>query len=290
MIKKLVDVFLSTQVFIALASGSLVVNTYFMMDHQLSIPPIAFLVFFSTILVYDLHQVSFQLEGKPVSLATLLKHLHEFSALTKIVETIAIVGLVASAWYVQTKTLLSIIPLAFMTLAYSRPVFRIQGKKKRLSEILFVKISVLALTWTLITVTLPIVENNRSIFTTSSLFLFTERLLFMFAICIPFEIRDMDYERKRGITTLPLHIGENLSKFVGIFFLFLFIVTLNVERIDPSCTITFAFVLPLTITAVVAGLLILISHPSRSTYFFHIFIDGTMHLQLILLILFNCFR
>ena len=206
------------------------------------------------------------------------------------VEAFAIIGIVVTVIQRQSKTLLPIIPAALITFACSVPVFKIHGKKKRLMEFLLVKITLLSLIWCFMTVTLPMVENNTAVFSTSSVFIFIERFLFIFAICIPFEIRDMEQEKKRGITNLPQHIGVNMSKAFGIFLLFLFILIRFIQRSDSTGTATFKYALPLTIPDVIAGFLILLSHQHRSNYYFRVFIDGTMHLQLILLIVFNSFR
>ena len=197
-------VILTSHLYIATAAGCMTLSTFFLLKGKLEIQPLVFLVFFATIIAYDFHQFSSFLAGKKISISFILNRLRGFSTTTKTKLAISGIGILVTAFFLQTKTVSFIVLPAFITLAYSIPVLRINGKQKRLREFFLVKITVLSLAWCFMTATLPMIESNVSIFSISSLFIFAERFVFMFAICIPFEIRDMEIEKKKGINTFIL--------------------------------------------------------------------------------------
>jgi len=203
---------------------------------------------------------------------------------------IALAGLLFSATWVEPKILFTLFPIALITLAYSVPVILLRGKKKRLREIFLVKITTLSLIWCLATVTLPMIENGTTLFSLSSLLIFIERFLFMFAICVPFEIRDMEQEKIRGNITLPQRIGIKMCKVTGLVAILIFMILVCVQFGISTTHSTHLFALPLCASGIVAAFLILFSDQHRSKYYFRIFVDGTMQLQFILLLLFNTFR
>ncbi len=199
---------------------------------------------------------------------------------------ISVVGIVVSALYLPIKTLLFLSPIAVITFAYSVPVLNVKGTKKRLREIVIVKVTTLAFIWSLTTVTLPMLDMGLAIFSASSVLIFVERFLFMFAICIPFEIRDMTQEKMRGNMTLPQVVGERASKMFAIVLLILFVLLVYFQ-FGNSLQKAVAF--PLYLSALAAAILVFFSNENRSNYYFRIFIDGTMQLQFLLLILFENF-
>lgn len=286
MIKKIAEFFLLTYFFIASASACLVLTTYFLLDRAVKINALTAFVFFSTLLFYNFHRVSSYFDGDSFSPAGITKQLKEFSTLTKSMLAISTVGIIISAALMQVKTLLIVVPLGLITFSYSVPLLKLKGRKKRLREIFLIKIISLAFTWSLITVTLPMVDTGVSVFSSSSLFLFTERFLFMFAICIPFEIRDLEQEKKWGNMTLPQRIGITWSKIAGLQALLMFLILVYIQFGNAGGSKTFV-TLSQGITAIVAALLLVFTNQTRSNYYFRIFVDGTMQLQFILLLLFN---
>ena len=288
MIKKIAGIFLISYLFIATASCCLVFTTYFLLGIELRITALSALVFFSTLLVYHFHKISTLFEGISFSRSSILEKGKLVPAFTMTMIIVAAIGMIISIMTLQPKTILLLIPTGLITFAYSVPVLKLKGKKKRLREIFLVKITSLAFIWSLITVTLPMVDMGVSVFTTSSIFIFTERFLFMYAICVPFEIRDMEQEKKWGNMTLPQRIGVTWCKITGLLALLLFMILVWIQFGNVPESI-YHILVPQCITAIVAALLIVFSNHHRSKYYFRIFVDGTMQLQLILLLLFNHF-
>src|SRR5258708_21742157 len=107
-------------------------------------------------------------------------------------------------------------------MAYTLPVLRFKGKRKRLREISYLKIITVAMMWSLLTVILPMQEYSFHIASKLAVIIFIERFLFVYSITIPFEIRDMKQELRYGVRTIPVIHGIKTSKRLGYVLLLLF--------------------------------------------------------------------
>ena len=101
-----------------------------------------------------------------------------------------------------------------LTLLYALPVF---SRRRTLRGIKGVKIYIIALVWAGATVILPLVYVQWS-FTTEVYLFFAQRLLFVWVLTLPFEIRDLKYDDDR-LQTLPQLLGVKGVKWLGSFLL-----------------------------------------------------------------------
>ena len=83
-----------------------------------------------------------------------------------------------------------------------------------LRKIPFLKIFIISSIWTISSMGLLISENNLPLNSNTILQLFS-RFLFVFAITIPFDIRDVKYD-KNNIKTIPILLGTFISKLIAI--------------------------------------------------------------------------
>ena len=67
-----------------------------------------------------------------------------------------------------------------------------------------------------------VIENNITI--SQNIFLhLISRFLFVFAITIPFDIRDLEYDAGK-LRTIPLFFGEKKSKFLAVFLILICVI------------------------------------------------------------------
>ncbi len=106
--------------------------------------------------------------------------------------------------------------LSCISLFYAIPVIRLDGNLFMLREIPFLKLFLISFVWAFVTEGLVslIVDDHFNII------MFFERLFFIAAITIPFDIRDLSYDSKK-IQTLPIVYGENKAKWIAIVFVLL---------------------------------------------------------------------
>tara|TARA_B100001250_G_scaffold402058_1_gene414699 strand:+ start:58 stop:876 length:819 start_codon:yes stop_codon:yes gene_type:complete len=87
-----------------------------------------------------------------------------------------------------------------------------------LRKIPFAKIFIISFVWMVSTMMLLVLESNISISQNVILHL-VSRFLFVFAITIPFDIRDLKYDAQTLIT-IPLFLGASRARLVAVFALF----------------------------------------------------------------------
>lgn len=83
-----------------------------------------------------------------------------------------------------------------------------------LRKIPFLKIFIISSIWTIISMGLLISENNLPL-TSNTILQLVSRFLFVFAITIPFDIRDVKYD-KNNIKTIPILLGTVISRIIAI--------------------------------------------------------------------------
>jgi 4-hydroxybenzoate polyprenyltransferase len=106
-----------------------------------------------------------------------------------------------------------------------------------------------------------------------------ERALFIFAITLPFDIRDHESDKRMKLTTIPSLIGIGKAKALSIIMLLIFI-GLCYLHYYSSINIEIAMVISVVSTA----LLILGTHHRRHEYYFTGLLDSTIILQFMLVL------
>lgn len=101
-----------------------------------------------------------------------------------------------------------------------------------LRQIPILKIFIISLVWALSTTLILALENNILLSTDFILHSFS-RFLFVFAITIPFDIRDLKYDIN-NLITLPLFFGTWISKIISLFCLFICCLIIFFQYLNES--------------------------------------------------------
>ena len=142
------------------------------------------------------------------------------------------------------------------------------------------KISTITLLWTLVTVWFPVDEIYFSGLSFQLIFL--RRFIFIFVLCLMFDIRDTEIDSKENIRTLPAIIGTKRS-YVTAYILLAVFVLLSVfqyTRIPDLVQLN-----AMLVSAVVTAVMILYTKRNSSDFVFLACIDGMMLLQAVLVII-----
>ena len=121
--------------------------------------------------------------------------------------TFFVVGLLLAIWglYRQSGPLqLASIALSFFAFAYFLPLLPFKSKK-RLRDFGWLKIIVLAGVWTVATSVLPVLYWQKNI--SDYPLEIATRLVFIFTLCVIFDIRDIRADISNHINTLPNKVG-----------------------------------------------------------------------------------
>jgi 4-hydroxybenzoate polyprenyltransferase len=119
-------------------------------------------------------------------------------------------------------TLLFIAHLGIISILYVLPI-RYKNKFYSLRNIPLAKIFFLSYVWASLTVIVPFLDNDL-LSNIKVIQLFIERFLFVFAITIPFDVRDLLRDKKESLKTLPISFGICRSLQLSRVFLISFVV------------------------------------------------------------------
>jgi 4-hydroxybenzoate polyprenyltransferase len=98
--------------------------------------------------------------------------------------------------------------LGILSVCYSVPLLGSKGGgRKPLRSLPGVKIFLIAYVWAVATVGLPVLASGQNMFGGRSLLLMAERGLFIFALTLPFDVRDAEGDKAIGVRTLPHMLG-----------------------------------------------------------------------------------
>lgn len=177
-------------------------------------------------------------------------------------------------------SLLILFPFVFMTFFYAIPLFKVGKLEVSFRNFPMVKIFSIVIAWAGISVFFPLYESNFQ-FTSAVYLEFFQRILFLLAITIPFDIRDMNSDSK-SLKTLPQIMGITSSKVLGILLLFGFVL---LEILKENFTyIGFLIVL---IISMISGLFLWFSSPKRSRYYTSFWMESVPIIWLGLLVFIN---
>ena len=168
------------------------------------------------------------------------------------------------------ETLYYISVFATLTFLYAIPFLPQQtflDKHKNLRSIKGLKIYLIALIWTGVTVLLPLI-NNKVLFNVDVLISFVQRFLFVFALMLPFEIRDLKRDDLK-LSTIPQVLGIYKTKIIGGFVLLTICILQFFKNTNSP-----AFSLILVLIMLLTFLLILISKKEQRLYFSSFFVEG----------------
>jgi len=165
-------------------------------------------LFAGTVCLYALHRLvglrrlrPFQQSGRLRVIARFRKHILAYTILS---------GLIGAYFFLQLERRVqwSLILPALLAFSYVLPVF---GRQRRLRDLPDLKIFLIALVWGLVTVISPAVrmETARQ---PAVWWMLLERALFIFAICLPFDIRDLRIDAYHEVPTLPARLGIRGAK------------------------------------------------------------------------------
>ena len=183
-------------------------------------------VFFSTVLSYNFIRF-FQLEKINSMMANWMKA-NGKSLLA--LNALALLGSVYFLLSFNRVQLLTLLPFLLATVFY---VFPFKKDAPGLRQIPGFKLFLIALTWTGLTLFLPLISAGISV--TPEIYPdLIQRILFVLAITIPFDIRDTQLDVP-GLYTLPQVLGVNTAKAIAVSAL-LFVIALDFFYRDPDST------------------------------------------------------
>lgn len=178
-------------------------------------------LFFGTIVCYNF--IKFGVEAE--------KYLIVRNPYHKLIQIFSFLSFGVAAYFffkLELRIWFSILGLMGVSVLYAIPLL---PQAKNLRSFAGLKTFIVALVWTGCTVALPVIDNEL-IITWDIWLLVFQRFLLVLILLLPFEIRDMEYD-KPELKTLPQRIGVSKTKGIG-YFLILFYVVLEFLKDETS--------------------------------------------------------
>ncbi|RYF96873.1 MAG: hypothetical protein EOO00_01605 [Chitinophagaceae bacterium] len=282
----ILDFLLFSNVFIALCAVAQCLVTYHLLQAQPDKYVLAF-TFFATLGLYNFSMLLAKPKNPQNSPYVRVRWIFSHHRLIISITLISILCVIPlGLWYLSIESQFLMVFTGLLAVGYNVPFLTLNQQQIGLRNIPGIKLFLIALVWSVSCVLLPIVELEKShdihISSAATLLLVAKRFLFIAAITVPFDIRDLFQDKLYALKTIPVILGEKKAYLfcqillIGYFALLL----LFRQAIYPD-------VIALTITLIIAGWLIFKSNIKKNEYYYFLYLDGTMLLQYLVLILFS---
>ncbi|WP_410219829.1 hypothetical protein [Pedobacter sp.] len=276
------DFLLFSNLFIAICAAAQALVTYHLLKLEPNLYIVGF-VFCSTLLIYNLSMVlskPMHPEQSPFRRVRWIFGHYKFIVFITILSGVCLIPL--GLFYLDIKGKLLMAFLGGLSFAYNLPLIRLKNKKIGLRNLPGIKLFLIALVWSFSCVLLPITEAESDprihISWITTTLLVVKRFLFVCAITIPFDIRDLFQDKIYELKTIPVILGEKKAWIFCQALLILYIVLLFFFSNKPDID-----TIGLSLTVILTGWLIFKSNFKRNEYYYFLFLDGTLLLQYIML-------
>jgi 4-hydroxybenzoate polyprenyltransferase len=282
---KALDYVLFSNVFIGLCAVAQAKVTYYLLNAECD-KHVLGILFFATIALYNFSMLLSRPAEPQKSPFKRVRWIDSHYRLMISLTLIAILSTIVAALFLSTASQILLLFLGVIAVCYNLPIFTMGDLKFGLRNVPGLKLFLIALIWSLSCVLLPIVELGNTqlvvIPPNDIILLIAKRFLFIAAITVPFDIRDLYQDKTYDLKTIPVVLGERKAYMVcqGLLVAYLFLLFLFTRQFSPDF---FA----LTLNILLTGWLIFKSEWKKNEYYYFLYLDGTMILQCALIFLFR---
>ena len=248
-------------------------EAYFLVHAEINWFYISF-VFFSTLVLYSFP--TFTETNFSPEYSERHKWISEHKKLLLVFSVIGVLVCGTLTFFFPFKFILSFAPVALIAFAYFFP-------QTHLRSIAGLKAGIVALVWTCVTAIYPLLLvfnlDMSGTFENSNVTVMILNFLFIFPLCVIYNVRDIEADRKAGVKTFPVIYGTKATIAVCMFSLVLFsaLVIISADDIEIK--------LILLLSAAASAVFLFFASEKRSDYYYSFWIDGMIVLQAILVIL-----
>lgn len=267
-------------IFISLCAASLVQLTYLQVGLKPALDAATVFVFGSTLFIYSLHrllvikQTSDDEKGAIRSWA-------KKNAFFLVMFLISGAGIFSLAvFHLQFTSVVLLAVLGIISMLYELPLIPFRGKMLKLRNIGISKPVMLILVWVVSTAMIPCIEKNISLLDFRVPLIFIERIILILFIVLSFDLRDIEFDKREGVKTIPVLLGEEKIKKLYIVLLVIGILTsiLHYAILIHATDLLAARIINLLITYYIVSN----KKWKRSEMYFAFFVDGCLLFQFLL--------
>lgn len=267
LLKRIVDIILFGNIYIALGTVCLIQSTIVQIKQTSHLVAYSLLAFFATLFVYNFQRIFYNVPKSTASIRRIW-----ISGHPQLIRGFAAVGFIGagiSFFFNDYKIVVYLLPLLAVCIFYFVPFIRLRRNP-------WLKLLTLVGVWTMVTAVLPVLPGSVP-FDQNAVLHIIVRFVFMIAICIPFDIRDLQLDKEEDVITIAHLTGEKSARWLAFAFMIVYGILIILEymlkMINPEVMAA------LLSCAAISAVIVLMSSTKRSEYFYVAGIDGTMLVQ-----------
>jgi len=280
------DFLLFSNIFMSLCAVAQGLVTFYLIGSKPVFPVIG-LLFTSTLGIYNFCILLAKPENPAQSDYKRIRWFFSHYRLMVTLTIVSFLSLVPLFFLMSTESRILLVFLSIISFCYGLPLFTVANQKFGLRNIPGLKQFLITLVWTMSSVLLPVLESQHFHLTNISMrditILIAKRFLFIAALTVPFDIRDLFHDRQTGLKTVPTVWGEKKAYLFCQVLLGGYIVLLFLFR-DMGFSHDFW---ALAVTVILTGWLIFKSKREKDEYYYFFYLDGVLILQYLMLIVFS---
>jgi len=286
LLKPAFDFLLFSNVFMSLCAVAQGLLTFYLIGSK-PVYPVLGLLFTSTLGIYNFCILISKPKNPETSPYRRVRWFFSHYRLMVTFTIVSLLSLIPLFFLITTGSKILLIFLAILSFCYGLPLFTIGDQKFGLRNIPGLKLFMITLVWTMSCVLLPILESQAMHLETISMrditILIAKRFLFIGALAIPFDIRDLFEDKQSGLKTIAVAWGEKNAYLFCQVLLAGYVVLLFLFRNNGFTTDFWA----LTLSVILTGWLIFKSKWEKNEHYYFFYLDGVLILQYLFVIAFN---
>jgi len=281
-----VDFLLFSNIFMSLCAVAQGLVTFYLINAR-PVMPVLVLLFTSTLGIYNFCILIIKVKNPGESPYRRVRWFYRHYRLMVTFTIVSVLSLVPLFFLMSVESRILLIFLSVLSFFYGIPMFTMGGQKFGLRNIPGLKQLLITLVWTMSTVLLPVLEAQHGHLAGASMrdltILIAKRFMFIAALTVPFDIRDLFQDKQSGLKTVPTVWGEKNAYLFCQLLLAGYIVLLFLFENNGLNSDFWA----LTLTALLTGWLIFKSSREKNEYYYFFYLDGVLILQFVLLVVFR---
>jgi 4-hydroxybenzoate polyprenyltransferase len=215
-LQKIIDFLLYSNIFIGVCAVALAFTNQLTVTGEIKFDTSCWFVFASTVFTYSYLKSN---SGKNISGT---QHRHWAASHQQFSKNILLISLVCSVCFfllLPLRTELIVAGLGVFTAFYGFFDIPFVKPKRKLRDYGIVKTFFVAIVWSVTTVIVPL--QDSPVEPAMMVFLLLRRFLFIAALTLVFEIKDMEGDRRSNLKTVPMLLGVSNTKLLAQLILFL---------------------------------------------------------------------
>jgi 4-hydroxybenzoate polyprenyltransferase len=206
--------FIKSRLLISTAAALLALASQVQFGSKPVLNPSIFLIFFGTNIYYNIHRIFYQFTAN--------KNRNILFTLQAI---FIIIGFLVCLRYCTFQESMLLVFVMLMASFYSFPYLKNTNSLFNLREVPYIKSLMVVFIWAIVTVLFPYLGENTKADKLVLYSIFIGCSCFIFALIIPFDIRDTEDDRNIGMLTIPIKFGAKKSMLLANGSLFIYLIS-----------------------------------------------------------------